>query len=683
METKLANSLAEFVIQRYDQWKQNRSTLQLKWTNNWNAYRAISTGKWKAEEGEGWRSNSFINYTKQKITAGFALVTDMMLMGGKIPFMLKPSPWDKVKMADMPEEEQEGMRESIADMEQLINQQNLDCSADRKFLKNILSCALFGETYAKWVVHEVVRRGYRQSNTNAAAGVEDMSRIPAELSTFEPFAESHNSPGWEYVSVWDMFRDLESDDMKEGAGALHRQLTSPHWLKGKKGQPYFLDAAIDKVLAQVGKSSSTSPDSNVPEPDINTLPPGLRDVKFRQNTILYLELWGLVPRNVAEEFETTNNLAKTPPAVGVKPGDDDENDEIEVMVCVANDEVVRYVRTTAEERPFMRSVWEECLDEIGGTGVADNAENMQIVLNGAVRAFEDNKKLSANVQGFIKRSALNTDVQTAKPGRLYDVAEECDDARKAWSPMVTPDVGETLLSLIALAEKYLDMETMIPKITQGINTEKGRETAYEISQQVEKSGKYIGVVVRNQDEGLIEPMIERNYDYNMADPNVTKGKGNYIVKATGFNSYQDRLKRVKNLQQYLSVVMEIPALQEDTNFKRITEDIGKALGLDTDDYYKSEAEKQEDLAMMPPAEGAGPGGGPAGPGAAPAGAPEVDPASMQAGMDLELEEKQAKIGKTQAEAESKLADIRVKDEKMVIERAKAVHEMSKAAPITS
>lgn len=664
MDIRLANSLAAFVTERYDNWKQNRQALQLKWTDNWNAYRAISTGKWKAHEGEGWRSSTFVNYTKQKITAGFALVADMMLMGGRIPFMLKPSPWDKVQMDELPEEDQAMMRQSIEDMQHLIDQQLLDCAADRKFLKNILSCAIFGETYAKWVVTDVIRRGYRRAGV---PGVSDAGAVPGELSVFEAFAESHNSPAWEYVPVWDIFRDLETDDLNAGAGVIHRQLCSPHWLRGKKGTPYFLDAGIDKVLEQVGKQSSTAPDTVVPEKDQDTLAPSLRNVKFRQNTILYLELWGLVSRELVENFEDENKIVREP-----ESPEDKDRDEVEVMVCVANNEVVRFVRTTAEERPFMRSVWEDCLDEIGGTGIADNAANMQFVLNGALRAFEDNKKLSANVQGFIKRRYLDSDVKEATPGKLHDLSEECTDARQAWSPMVVPDVGESLLSLINLAERYMDQETMIPKITQGIDTTQGKETAYEISQQIEKAGKYIGAVIRNQDEGLIELMIERFYDYNMADPEVTKGKGNYIVKATGFNSFQDRLERTKSLQQFLALIMNNPALQADVNFKRIMEDIAEAMDVDPDDYFKTDEEKQAD--MMQAQQAAAPAPEPHGP----------PPEAAQAAMELELAERQAKIAKTQAEAEAKAVESRIKDEKMVVERAKAVHEMERApaAPIT-
>jgi hypothetical protein len=241
--------------------------------------------------------------------------------------------------------------------------------------------------------------------------------------------------------------------------------------------------------------------------------------------------------------------------------------------------------------------------------------------------------------------------------------------------MVVPDVGESLLSLIALAEKYLDMETMIPKITQGIDTTQGKETAYEISQQVEKAGKYIGAIIRNQDEGLIEPMIERFYDYNMADPNVTKGKGNYIVKATGFNSFQDRLQRVKNLQQFLALIMQNPKLQEDAKFKRIMEDIGKALDVDPDEYFKSEQEKAAETELQRSGISGQSVGGMEGPG----------PALPPPETELDQAQKAAEIAKTQAETAAKATESRIKEEKMVLERAKAVHEMERApaAPITA
>ena len=117
-------------------------------------------------------------------------------------------------------------------------------------------------------------------------------------------------------------------------------------------------------------------------------------------------------------------------------------------------------------------MWEIDLDGISGTGVADNVESVQMVLNGMVRAFEDNKKLAANVIVAIKKALLLEWSGTFKPGELIEVAEEAKSAAEAIQQIIIQDVGETLLSGIALMERYAEEGSMLPKILQGTAFEK-------------------------------------------------------------------------------------------------------------------------------------------------------------------------------------------------------------------
>jgi hypothetical protein len=636
------SDLADCISNLYSHWKENRSALQTKWNSNNAAFRGVSEYKWKDKEGENWRSNTFINVTKQKIVSACALVIDMLLAGGRIPFMLKPSPWDDIQLEELPPDAQEETKKTIDDMRRMIEQQLLDCNADRALMKNILSEAVYGETIAKLIVHEVKRDRW-QSNLQLGEQVTDVGRVPVEYKSFAKVTESNMAPGWEFLPVWDFFRDMETDDLKAGAGCIHRQLVSPFWLRNKKGRPFYIDANIDTAISRAGQSDTGT---TQPEQDPASLSPAMRDIKFRQNTILYLEFWGRIPRGTIEAFEAEMFSGAETPSV-VFDEQDNSGDEIEVMVCVAGDQVVRYVRTTADERPFFRGVWEDSLDGQGAIGVADNAANAQLILNGAVRAFEDNKKLSANVIAAVKRRFLEKDLKEFHPGMIIDLSEDCDDAKKAIMPVVIPDVGESLLNLIALAEKYCDMDTLIPKLTQGLDVKEPQMRAYVAQQQVEKSGKYIGQVTRNNDESLIEPIVEAFYDYNMRDPSTVKGKGSYIVKALGFTSYQDRIERIEKLKSMLTLVMSSPELMAESKVRWYLEEIAKALDMDPEQAVKSEQEKQQEAQSIQP-----------------------DPLVQAQAAKLNAEAERAN-----ADAQAKIAGTQTGAEKLVLERAKVVHEM--------
>jgi hypothetical protein len=96
-------SLAQYVINVYREFVDNRKPLALKWERNLNAFRRVNNGFWKDGEAEGWRSNAFDAVTKQKIIAAVAICIDAYLAGGKIPFALRPSPIE-LEMAGIEDE---------------------------------------------------------------------------------------------------------------------------------------------------------------------------------------------------------------------------------------------------------------------------------------------------------------------------------------------------------------------------------------------------------------------------------------------------------------------------------------------------------------------------------------------------------------------------------------------------
>jgi len=264
------STLADFILNTYKNWRKNREKLDKKRQDNLNAFRGLSEGKWKSGEAEAWRSKSFINATKQKVVTAYAIVIDIMLAGGRIPMMLKPYP-DQEPPEKSPEKKT--LEEIIQFQERRIQTQFADCKADRSFMKHVLSAALYGDTFAKATIDDRSKVVYRKA-IDAPPGV-DLSKQMEKYGVYQREIVTTTQPGWSYVSIWDIFWDMESENIRDGAGIMQRAMKSAHWLRGKKGKTYFNDAAIDRVLETAEKRGSTKmADSE----DKNTLPPGLREV---------------------------------------------------------------------------------------------------------------------------------------------------------------------------------------------------------------------------------------------------------------------------------------------------------------------------------------------------------------------------------------------------------------------
>jgi len=574
----------------YHNFKLDRKDLEVKWQRNLDAFNSVSTGHWKKGEAKGWRSDTFIQATKIKVLSAYSIVTDMMLAGSKIPFSLKPAPADAMAFEDMPDEQKEETKDQIEDAQAIIDQQFEDCKADRELMKCIMSGAMYGESISKKYIHMVKRSGFNQVSM-APQGLQDDGRY----TRFQEDVQEVKSPAVENKSLWNFFRDLETDDLQAGIGCVERDFASPYELRKLIGKPFWIKANIERAIEQ-----ADPPGGKMHQKTDAALPPGLRDIKHRHKTMERLEFWGRVPRNIVEDFE--EGLETGEEASGMLFTIDSEHtgDEVEIMCVMADDEVVRYSRMEDGERPYDRAVWEIKLDHTSGTGVADNLEAGQQVLNGMVRAFEDNKKLSANVITAVKKRYLapgwDGDIQ---PGTQLEIAEECDDARRAIQQIIIQDVGESLLDGIHLIERYNDEASQLPKIMQGETADKkSPDTAYELNQLLQNAGKYLGGVIRNYDEGHIEPWGGHFFRYNMADPNQTKGKGNFIAKAMGFSSFQDRVERLGKLMQVINLILSHEAVESECKLREVLTEVFKALDTDPNTVLKTADEKNEESQRM-------------------------------------------------------------------------------------
>ncbi len=583
--TQLAGLAKHIRTKLYDEWRKDRQKLlEPKWQDNINAFNSVSTDTWKEGETKDWRSDTFVQVTKTKVLSGYAMVIDMELQGGHIPFKLRPSPWDEVLLEELSDDEKDNITDAIEDMTGQIKQQLADCNADRELMKCVMSGAIYGEFWGKRFTKEVVRKGYREVSF-APPGLPDPE---GKYSRWEKWEKTHDSPAVSYTSVWDIFRDLETDDLQECIGIIQRDMVSPYTLQRDKGKPLFIESAIKTAISEAdnedhGKSQ-----------DVGTEKPGLREISNRKNKIERLEFWGRAPTKLVEEFESDLGEEKKQADIDKVDEPEDDGNEVEIYLQMAGNEIIRYARNTGD-RPWYRGMWEFKLDHIEGTSIADNVKASQKVLNGMVRGFEDNVKLIANVIIAIKERLVEPGVLDAgvEPGKNIKIAEECDDARKAIQQIIIQDITGPLINGIPLFERYADEDSQIPKILQGTVAEKMKpDTLGEMNMLQQNAGKYLGAVLKNIDEGLIEPMIQDFYEWNMADPEMKRGKGSYIAQALGFHSFQERVQRIEKLTKSLQLILSSEALMKEAKLGEYLKLINTAFDLSPEDTLKSKEEKE-------------------------------------------------------------------------------------------
>lgn len=590
------SDLTEFVSGLFDDFAAARADTERRWDENRRDFLGEFRAIWKVEEGEDWRSKATAGIARQKALTAYSIIVDLTLQGGHIPMDMRPS---RRLMDSLPDAET-AFSQALEESKAQITKQLDRCHADREYMLNILSGCIYGRTWAKKTVES-----FEESVNRPVAPVPGMMvDETAPGVEFEPAVETITGPGWRYRSVWDIFGDPEYVDPRDpdSAGTFDRQMVTPRWLRRKKGQPFWIDDAIDACVSDAAKAKpSGAATGSTSDTSETSLPPYLRDLKARRRSIRLLEGWLWAPRAKVEAFEAelAAKMRQTDaeyelPRVGTRPEDDNSGDDVYVMVCLADREIVRYARVSPKEMPLFMADFERALDERNGRGVVDNAKAAHEGVSKTLRAIEDNMAWACNVQAVMRSKMFKKTPKSMKPGQLMEVNETCQRAADAIEQIVIQDVSGPLSNyLLPLWEKYADWDTMLPKITQG-QIEKNAATATEITAQQQRADAYIGTALRNFDEGLIEPMVQAFHDDNMLDPSITAGRGDFVVQALGYEAYQDRLRRVTKLRDALLLAMSDPELRAETKLRKIFEPLLKAMGIDVEGALKSDAEKQQE-----------------------------------------------------------------------------------------
>ena len=619
------SGLGDYVTKIYEQFAKERArVIETKWNTNRADFLSEFRQLWKHGEGEEWRSKVTAGIVSQKVRALYSIILDVYLQGWRIPFKFQPHESLNPDQTD------------TADLDLATNRVSQAferCHAERAFMDNAFMACMLGKTYAK-----VTRQKFNRTAVVPVMPLQQAAMFGIDPATVPrvPRVATEDGDAWEYVSNWEMFTDPEAAfNCRNGSLVFQAQLISPYTLRCKIGQAYFIDTMIEETIETAPKTeqkqSGTSDQS---------LPPYLRSLADRKRNIHYIEAWGRVPNEQINKFlrETAAQQfgldadgfnARLNPKDGV--GEDGR--ESEVHLCLANGNIVRFALVDRDDNPFYEVDLERIPDEPMGRGVADNAKMGHDLVSMGLRSFVDNKAWSANVQMAMKRRLFLKTPDAVKPGGMWYLSEDARTAQDAMQQIIVQDVGETLLSLIAIGEKYADWDTMMSKIEQG-QLSQTKKTATEIVQQAKRSDSYTGGVIRNFDENLTEPIAERFYLNMVQNPDLNGGKGDFVCQALGFESYQENVSTITALMSMYDAFRQDPEARGEMNVRKLMETLSKRNRIDPKTFLLSPEEKAQRAALI----------------AAQQPAPEApDP--------LATAEREAQIRKTEAEASAKEADV--------------------------
>ena len=535
--------IAHYLNGRFEQFVRNRSAIEIRWRSAIYAVQRINEGYWKSDEAkDAWRSRAFFNFTLQKVTACYSIISDAMLVGGHFPLAYK---------LDEEFERSEGaaaFADAIDFADDVVQEQIERSEMDREFLRCVRSVLIYGTTWAKRVVKEVVRK--RWTEKSIGGGV-DAGTMGTGGRMFEQVSEVQQIPTIKFRSNWNIFWDVEADNLDDCDLIIERRFISPWELREMENEPGYIDGSIERILKEHAGHGNNQTSTDNEEPNRQA-------VEEKRRELQRLECWGRVPRKLLDAEGAFFNAKGD--YVDVAPDYDPEEAgrEVWIMAKVVGNHKVVMRKISAEDRPYLRAVMEDDIDQLAPEGIPEKIKDIQFLLNGAVRLFIDNKALAGNAMVAIKRDLVDGPERIA-PGAEWTLKGDARSITDVFQTFSVADVGNAIMPLISLLLQFGDDESSVPKLSQGLQDPLGgEETATKTNFRAERAQKFIGSIIRNLDEGIIEPAGNWILEYDMLDPALAPRLGPFTAQATGFTSFQNRQMRLGALLQLLGLALNDP-----------------------------------------------------------------------------------------------------------------------------
>jgi hypothetical protein len=553
--------------------KQRERYLEPQMYASWDAFKGkYDSGvlkKWRETEGTRWRSSVFVRATKMKIVSSCAILEDIMLQSGKLPWDISPTEIPESALPNELQLPQKVIEQRCENMKRKITDTIEETYAVKPHLNAIQEKAIYGWS---WLHFPVLKKYQRLKFVPQVPETDMLISEDDKISQmrFFPTVEDYWLPSIIHPSVWDVYWDLEDSNPQTGQCICVRMDISPGMFRSiVEEKPKLYDKKqMEEIIDLYKDATGTTSNRN----------PYLAELGETKRGIVWIKYYGKIEKKLLKRsgVETIEKEGKEQEIICELAGVEDDLKVIRIP---------KQNKLPLQRRPLYISRWEYSPHEPGGIGIAENVKDSQQMINSAYRHLIDNKALSGNVMFAGHSSALAPGVSKHPyPGKWYELAEGIADARTAMQQITVQDVGNGLLDLINLAERFMDEEANLPKILQGEMARHQPKTAFETQQLLQSANKTLNKVVRNTDDEHIEPYISSLYTYYMiADPNENI-KGDYTCKATGFNSFMDKQIKASTLLNIYTFALSNAVTALMTDLPPMWEKILQAQ--DVGEFYK-------------------------------------------------------------------------------------------------
>ena len=397
---------------------------------------------------------------------------------------------------------------------------------------------------------------------------------------FEYKSQAQTSPYLEFVSLWDIYPDMNGMTPEQLEHIIQRHVMLPSDLRALAKRDDFRGSVITQYLAE---NRDGDVETLFFESAIREINGKTTSTKTRGRRYEVLEYWGYVDGRDLQD-------------AGVDVPDDQLDQEFEANVWTLGNQVIKAVLNPfdAGVRPYHFYYFEKDDTSIFGVGIAEIMRDTQAVFNAAIRAAIDNSAMAAGPMFEVNRSLLvpGEDVDTIIPFRIFE--RQGDGQNPSVRVIQVPNNLQSLMALAQAFKQFGDEATTIPAYTQGEPAPGTAKTVGGLSMLMGAANITIKDTVKNFDAGITEPVIRATYHWNMQFNPDNTIKGNYDIAARGASSLVAKEVRAQQLESLAGQTLN-PQDSILINRRNLLMARFRNLDLSSDDLIYTQDEVQQNL----------------------------------------------------------------------------------------
>lgn len=379
--------------------------------------------------------------------------------------------------------------------------------------------------------------------------------VPRPDGDFEPLVQDELRLEWERIDPFMVYPMPHCTNVDDGGLFVRRKL-SRQALNEMKGVEGYSDAAIDAVLEEFGRGGLhewLAIDTKKATAEGKS-PVAMQS--SQDSTIDALQYRGSVMGSMLIEWGMDESTIPDP------------TKEYSCEVWLIGNWVIKAVLNSDPlgRKNIYKASYEEIPGVFWGNSVADLCRDVQSQCNTAARAIANNMAIGSGPQVVynVDRLPSGEDLTALYPMKIWmTTSDPFGSNSRAVDFFTVPMVSGELMQIYAFFSALADEHTGIPRFMYGDPTGSGAlRTSSGLSMLMNNASKGIKQVVMNIDVGVVAPLIERLWFYNMKYGTDPELKGDIKVIARGAASLIVKETRQQRINEFLQLALTNPVVNQ-------------------------------------------------------------------------------------------------------------------------